>query len=165
MIELGSSTAEVVGQLFCEIDRLSAEAAGCEVKTPLIKPRAESPPYLPSLGEQFDPPKLSSDELLEIVQGFMIEHASNLLDSGKQRSVPASFSEFMKEKYGDKRLAYGAQVCRTLWTQWREGGQTLDRHSAALLKALQQDKSWPLSEEILNASLEGNAAGLGDIQL
>ena len=43
-----------------------------------------------------------------------------------------------------------------------KGREQLDRNAAALLKALEQDNTWPLTQEVLQGG-EGGTVGFGEL--
>jgi len=103
-------------------------------------------------------PDMTSEEVEEVIRGFLMEHSLNLLETGRQRSIPASFTEYLQKRFGEKSGAYGLHVCTTLF----KGREQLDRNAAALLKALEQDNTWPLTQEVLQGG-EGGTVGFGEL--
>jgi len=147
VIEISTaSTAEVVGVLFGEIDRLSAQVAGCEAPAIQAAPNA-SVPYLKAV--DVVPKQLSQDDLDQIAEQFLLEHAQLQLESHSQRRVSKSFADFMQARYGEECDAYSAGVCSLLLS----GGGQLSRSSAALLAGLQQDVQQPLSIDVLKVHI------------
>jgi len=143
LIEIGAaSTSEVVGQLFVEIDRLSAQVAGCEA-TPLQAPADASLPYLTAT--DVVPKSVTQGDLSKIAAEFLLEHAQLSLESQCQRRVSKSFADYMQTRYGEECDAYSAGICALLLN----GEEQLDRSGKALLKGLQQDIQQPLSMDVL----------------
>jgi len=152
IIQLESrSTADVVAQLYWEIDNLCGEAhkfshPDFQSKVTNSK-QGKVPRYLLSIGPS-PPAEISHKELLELAKSFWMQHGMSCFEM-KIPIASDAFAAFMAELYHDKAAQVSASVCSALLSS----PETLPKPCALLLKLLQNDPDAPLSAEVLRTSL------------